>query len=196
MLWLQPRSGPARGGCRRDLGVWLGTAETAGNGRGLPVKVRFSLKKMPARSAAKNRHSHVPEAFFTRKMIYQTPATCNHHGLRQGTDLTLSLLVTHISSRPSRSSCTKTKPYQTSATGHIDFLEFANAAALPFACNPCNMLDEATSYRFYNCKHHPLERVHARTPRTTRHPAFPPYPSTQPARPARERVKRAFAASH
>ena len=63
-------------------------------------------------------------------MIYQTPATCNHHGLRQGTDLTLSLLVTHISSRPSRSSCTKTKPYQTSATGHINFLEFANCPSL------------------------------------------------------------------
>ena len=31
---------------------------------------------------------------------------------------------------------------ENSATGHIGFLEFINAAALPFARNPCNIDDE------------------------------------------------------
>ena len=79
---------------------------------------------------------------------------------------------------------------ENSATGHIEFLDFINAAAFPFAHNPCNMLG---SPAFILSITHWIGSM--RVPGTTRLPN-PPYPSTQPARPARERVKRAFAASH
>ena len=80
---------------------------------------------------------------------------------------------------------------ENSATGHIGFLEFINAAALPFAREPCNINGKAILASIASS----VERVHAAT---GIHPPSQPtrYPSTHDQLDTRERVKRAFAASH
>ena len=80
---------------------------------------------------------------------------------------------------------------ENSAIGNIGFLEFINAAALPFARNPCNMIGKAILASIASS----LEQVHGAT---GIHPPSQPtrYPSTHDQLDTRERVKRAFAASH
>ena len=71
----------------------------------------------------------------------------------------------------------RTTMHETSATGHIDFLEFANAAAFPFCVQSMQHADPC----FYNFKHHPT-RAGPCTMHGSRVPAaaFPTHPTHPP----------------
>ena len=105
--------------------------------------------------------------------IHPAKWPCNvprHATARCLCSLTNSILKIYCQHRPSDYAGMRS---ENSATGHIGFLEFINAAALPFARNPCNMIGTAILASIASS----VERVHAAT---GIHPPSQPtrYPST------------------
>ena len=102
---------------------------------------------MAARSAAKIRGFTPPKGVFAMNLGRQTPQLiagihpaqwpCNVP--RHATACVHSLSSIDIISMP-RPQRPRACERENSATGHIEFLDFINAAAFPFARNPCNML--------------------------------------------------------
>ena len=154
----------------------------------------FPIGKFAARSAAKIRGFTPPKGVFAMNLGRQTPQfiagihpaqwPCN---VPRHATACVHLALGRLSLLP-RQATTRACECENSATGHIGFLEFINAAALPFACNinsKAILASIASS----------LEQVHGAT---GIHPPSQPtrYPSTHDQLDTRERVKRAFAASH